>query len=77
MCRNSSDNNNSAFQSLVHEIGHALGIGGGPNGHSLTGVGVVGETDHVSSVVNRREEADCAPHPLDIMALYALYQRRL
>ena len=77
MCRNSSDNKNSAFQSLVHEIGHALGIGGGPNGHSLTGVGVVGETHHVSSVVNRRKEPDCAPHPLDIMALYALYQRRL
>ena len=83
MCRNSSDNNNSAFQSLVHEIGHALGIGGGPNGHSVDEV-VIRErsgairvvTYGVASVVNYTSEPDCAPHPADIMALYALYQRR-
>ena len=28
------------------------------------------------SVVNRLSEPDCSPHPLDIVAIYALYQTR-
>ena len=72
MCRNSIDTqNNNAYESFLHEVGHALGIGGKgalPNGHSF---------EDVASVVNYKfDEPDCAPHPADIVALYALYQNR-
>ena len=66
-CGNRSDDKNSAYKSFVHEVGHALGIGGAAGGHSV---------NEVASVVNNRLEPDCAPHPADIMALYALYQTR-
>ena len=66
-CGNSADNPNSSYKSFLHEVGHALGIGGAQEGHSL---------DDVNSVVNYTEEPDCSPYPLDIMALYALYQTR-
>ena len=67
-CGNDADDPNTAYKSFLHEVGHALGIGGAQEGHSLK---------DVASVVNYNcDEADCAPHPLDIMALYALYQTR-
>jgi len=63
-----NNNNNSAFKSFLHEVGHALGIGGAAGGHSAT---------NVTSVVNyAADPADCSPYPADIMALYALYQTR-
>ncbi len=67
---NRAGDDKSAYQSFLHEVGHALGIGGAAGlegGHSQP---------EVASVVNYQAESDCAPHPLDIMALYALYQRR-
>ncbi|MDE2869765.1 MAG: hypothetical protein OXR64_09450 [Chloroflexota bacterium] len=66
-CGNAGDNKNAAYKSFLHEAGHALGIGGAAGGHA---------TDDQASVVNGASEADCAPHPADIMALYALYQTR-
>ena len=66
-CGNAGDDPNSAFQSFLHEAGHSLGIGGGAGAHA---------TDQQASVMNDAYEADCAPHPADIMALYALYQTR-
>ena len=50
----------TAYGTLVHEAGHVLGIAGHP---SIEG-----------SVMNGESEPDCSPHPLDIMAIYALYQ---
>ncbi|MDE2902395.1 MAG: hypothetical protein OXP73_05135 [Chloroflexota bacterium] len=76
MCRNKADNykdpdnHGSAFTDMLHEVGHALGIGGGEGGRKH-------EREHSSvadSVMNYQQEPDCAPHPLDVMAVYALYQ---
>ena len=69
-CGNDADVGDSAYKAFLHEVGHALGIGGGgrPGGHTEKGV---------NSVMNEMlQDADCAPHPVDIMALYALYQTR-
>ncbi len=57
---------------LIHETGHALGIGGAmdavgqDNAHPLI----------VDSSMSYSRDMDyaCAPQPLDIMAMYALYQ---
>ena len=67
ICGNAGDNRNSAFTSFLHEAGHALGLGGDAGAHA---------TDRQASVMNQAYEPDCAPHPADIMALYALYQTR-
>ncbi len=69
---NRAGDDNSAYQSFLHEVGHALGIGGDGAGDPEGGHSQL----EVASVVNKKAESDCAPHPLDIMALYALYQRR-
>ena len=68
---NRAGHDNSAYQSFLHEVGHALGIGGYGGGDPEGGH----SQPEVASVVNYQAESDCAPHPLDIMALYALYQR--
>ena len=74
-CGNAGDDRNSAFQSFLHEAGHALGIAGTHPG--LSGDPEPGHSEsNVASVVNKVLEPDCAPHPADIMALYALYQTR-
>ena len=59
-----------AYQSLVHEAGHALGIGGSFGMHPF---------DNASpySAMSTLHPRRCSPHPLDIMAIYALYQSRM
>lgn len=78
-CLNDSDNIYSAFQTMLHEIGHVLGIGGATDGDKYTN----GHPLITDSVVNYdwkvlpgspNGEPDCAPHPFDIMAIFALYQ---
>ena len=55
-----------AYGILVHEAGHALGLRGG---------GV--HTSERDTVMKRGLARDsCSPHPLDVMAIYALYQSR-
>jgi len=62
---------------MVHEAGHALGLSGfswrNPGGHS------VAHPSLFPSVMNDdgktlHSEPDCAPHPLDVVAIRALYQ---
>ncbi len=82
----------TAYEDMLHEGGHALGIRGGaeqgwanPQHPQISGSVV--NYDHIAVPidpqtlsVNREdydrdfEEFDCAPHPLDLMAIYALYQ---
>ena len=97
-CRNgaddkdSDDNLHSAFEDMMHEAGHALGIAGGrqsgwvSKGHPQVADSVM-NYDWRAAAKNPRvppvaatdfnrhfEERDCGPHPLDVMAIYALYQ---
>ena len=62
-CRSIGPRNTpSAYESVLHEAGHALGI----RDH---------DKSHMDSVMNYNfQEPDCSPHPLDILAIYALYQ---
>ena len=62
-CPHTSDRYNYPYSSLVHEAGHALGI-------------YPGHPEMPDSIMNYsgQTEPDCSPHPLDIMAIYALYQ---
>ncbi len=77
-CLNGSDrvppDGGSAYNHMLHEIGHVIGLGGGssslpPYYRSHPGHSIV-------SVMNYVTEPDCAPHVLDVMAVFAIYQNR-
>ena len=61
------------YHYLVHEAGHAWGIGYGTD--------VKGQEAHHSlladSIVSYRQPSgfSCSPYPFDVLAVYALYQR--
>ena len=63
--RREQDIHFTAYGTLLHEAGHALGVRAKPH------------PAMPSSVMNALSEPDCWPHPLDIMAIYALYQTRV
>ena len=69
---NSCGETNEIYKTLVHESGHALGIGYGNTGTD--------QARHhpneriIESALSYGVEHGCFPHPLDIMALYAIYQ---
>ena len=63
--------NTPHYSALVHEFGHALGIGGGRDGQNAD------ETGHPQiedAAMSYYPAPCCSPHPFDIMAIYALYQ---
>ena len=88
----SADDEGSAYASMVHEGGHALGIRGGSSngwvqsGHpqvpdSVMNYDYIAVAENPSMAPEERgdfdpdfRERDCGPHPLDLMAIYALYQ---
>ena len=73
MCLNQGDVvDMSAYGDVLHEVGHVLGIGGAGSGHP----GEKGrEYEFFDSVMDYNfEQPNCAPYPLDIMAIYSLYQ---
>ena len=63
---------NEAYYTLVHEAGHALGIryarDNPPNSLLISHSGIS------DSVMSYEGTPSCSPHPLDIMAIFALYQ---
>ena len=84
-----------AYESLVHEAGHALGIGSGDwfpkdlhsdsleaylEDHPPLVDSVMNWDEHskallvVDGTISNFREPDCSPHPMDIMAIYAIYQ---
>ena len=74
--------NHDTYETLVHEAGHALGIrsvafenGGGSEPHPYPRES---ELDPVAdyTAMTPGHNIRCAPHPLDILAVYALYQSR-
>ena len=74
-CLNSAGGVNSAYSDFLHEVGHALGVGGG----SVAAQNAAGHPQIADSVMNYDglvgvREPDCTPHPFDVMALYALHQ---
>ncbi len=75
---NMADPYNVPNSTLVHEAGHALGIRAASENAADPDF-----QDHPSiadSIMNYNQklmlfdEKDCSPHPLDIMAIYAIYQ---
>ena len=78
----SSYNFSLVYSTLVHEIGHAFGIGGGTDGKGPDG------QDQQQHHPNKNLDDDsvmdhslitsraCAPTPLDVLAMYALYQTK-
>lgn len=68
-CLTSDDRPYSAYSTVVHEAGHVLGISGG---HPSVYDAVMNYDWLVGGPLF--EEPDCSPYPLDIMAIYALYQ---
>jgi len=73
-CRNQGDDvDRSAYGDFLHEAGHVLGIGGAGSGHP----GDPTPSQYFDSVMDYNSDdaqPSCAPYPLDIMAIYALYQ---
>ena len=65
-CPNFDDDYHRPYSSIVHEAGHAIGLG-----HP--------DKDKVKAAIMSyyTELPQCAPHPLDVMAIYALYQRNV
>ncbi len=72
------------YELILHEAGHALGISGFNISRLLSEYGLyaMAHPRIPDSVMNydwripifNVNEPDCAPHPFDIMAIYALYQ---
>ena len=77
-CLNDSDreprDDGSAYNHMLHEIGHVIGFGGGSS--SLEAYYRSHPAKFIVSVMDYETEPDCAPHFLDIMAVFALYQNR-
>ncbi|MCY3957186.1 MAG: fibronectin type III domain-containing protein, partial [Chloroflexi bacterium] len=73
-CRNQGyDVERSAYGDFLHEVGHVLGIGGSGSGHP----GDPRPWEYFDSVMDYNSDdaqPNCAPYPLDIMAIYSLYQ---
>ena len=69
---NSCDETKKTYEYLVHEAGHALGIG-----YGLTGKDQKAHHPNIyisESTMSYGAKQGCFPHPLDIMAIYAIYQ---
>ena len=70
----------AVYDTLVHEAGHAIGIGDGRTSgysrhHPTIPLSTVNYDDVVAAIVGYKPiEYNCSPYPFDILAIYALYQ---
>lgn len=69
-----ADTSAVAYPVLVHEVGHALGIRSG-------GTSAASDSSHPAipdavMYYALNSETGCSPSPIDVMALYAIYQSR-
>ncbi len=77
-CPNTNDDYNYPKSSLVHEAGHAIGLRAASK--KAADPEFQGHPSIADSVMNYNRklmlvnEKDCSPHPLDIMAIFAIYQ---
>lgn len=67
------------YSILIHELGHALGIRNGTDGQGTDGQDQ--QQHHPNKNLNDDSVLDhsvtpCAPTPLDVLAMYALYQTK-
>ena len=67
-----STEKSAAYYTLVHEAGHALGIREGRG--RVPDPGLIDHPKSMDSVMSFEHNPYCSPHPLDIMAIHALYQ---
>ena len=63
-------NSLSVYGTLVHEAGHALGLGH-PERSDLVGL-----SDTVMALGSLNGSYKCSPHPLDVLTVYALHRSR-
>ena len=73
-----------AYETLVHEAGHAVGIGGGEGenqgrrNHPTIFYSIMNYSGmpfvEIQDEIIRPNETDCSLYPFDIMAIYSLYQ---
>ncbi len=74
-CLNQGDVSDvSAYGDFLHEAGHVLGIGGAGSGHPGEKTREHEFFDSVMDYNPDPAQPNCAPYPLDIMAICALYQ---
>ncbi|MCY3783846.1 MAG: fibronectin type III domain-containing protein [Chloroflexi bacterium] len=66
-CPNFNANYHLPYSSIVHEAGHALGLGHPDKSQVKTAI----------MSYFKPHPPQCAPHPLDVMAIYALYQSKV
>lgn len=65
-----------AYEALVHEAGHALGIVGVGDSDDRYLRGHPFHSSSRDTAMSYLPGRRCSPHPFDIMAIYALYQSR-
>ena len=83
----SSDIDYDLYETVLHEIGHALGLSNAGNPLDYLNYGsydryVISHPTIPDSVLNYdprglgpgQDEPNCSPYPFDVMAIYALYQ---
>ena len=77
-CFNDDSDGESAYTDMVHEVGHLIGVAGHPvfedSVMNYDHVVFPSSDDEKDEEEDEEEEPDCSPHPIDIMAVYALYQ---